>query len=128
MKTTRRSVFGSLARAPSQAIGTLLVHSLLDDKERRAFSAHRVRMKPNAFHPALSHAGTSELFLVLKGTVRAKIDGRARRFVQGDFAFLPPGSIHEFRAGKNGVEVLAVFSPPMDLKKPDIVLHRRRGC
>ncbi|MEK7858263.1 MAG: cupin domain-containing protein [Elusimicrobiota bacterium] len=126
MKAKRRLVLGTLENTPSQAIGTLLVQSLLDKSERRPFSVHRVRMKPGASHPPLFHARMSELFLVLDGSMRAKIDGRPRRFVKGGFAYLPPGAIHEFHAGRNGVEVLAVFSPPMNLNKPDIVFQSSR--
>lgn len=103
-------------------MGTLRVRSLLDDAPGSPFSALLISMKPHALHPPLRHAKTFELFLVLDGEVEARIDGRVRRLRAGNFALLPPGCVHGFRAGKKGVNVLAVFSPPLDRRKPDIVM------
>ena len=116
-----KAKFGSLAKVQARAFGPLLVGSLLGKRQRRPFSVHHVYLKPRGSHPALRHLATCEFFLILKGSIRARIGLRSRRMAAGDFAYLPPGCAHAFHAGKNGVEVLAVFSPPMDLRKPDIV-------
>jgi len=113
--------FGSLAKTAFRTLGTLQVGVLVDGLKGRPISVLRIKMRPRAVHAPLWHARTSEFFTVLEGDQWAKIDGRRRHFKKGDFAFLPPGSVHGFRAGKRGVEVLAVFSPPLDLEHPDIV-------
>ena len=103
-------------------MGTLLVRSLLDGEPRAPFSVLRIRMGPGASHPPLWHARTFEFFLVLKGSVHARIGQVSRRLRRGDFVMLPPGASHEFRAGPGGVEVLTVFGPGLDLGNPDIVV------
>ena len=122
---TRAARFGNLSDVPAQSIGTLQVKPLVDNAPKRTVSISLISMKPHAGHPLLRHARTAEFFLVLEGSAQASIDNRHRRFKRGDFAFLLPGAIHKFRAGKNGVKVLTVFSPALDLKKPDILFCKR---
>ena len=81
-------------------------------------------MGANSSTPALSHARTSEFFLVVEGGMRARIGDRTRRMKAGDFAFLPPGTVHEFFVGRRGAEVLVVFSPFYDFNRPDNVFCR----
>lgn len=120
-----RASFGSPATTVSRMFDTLRIGFLVDGGKGRPFSVSRVKMRPRAVHAPLWHAKTSEFFIVLQGDQWARIDGRRRYFKKGDFAFLPPGAVHEFRAGARGVEVLAVFSPAMDFQRPDIVTRRR---
>ena len=113
--------FGRLRAGEERAFGALGIEFLVDGGRGAPVTAMRVVMKPNARHAPLHHAKTSEFFLVLGGSMRAEIDGRPRRFRAGDYAYLPPGAVHAFFAGRNGVEVLSVFSPALDMKKPDIL-------
>jgi mannose-6-phosphate isomerase-like protein (cupin superfamily) len=83
-------------------------------------------MEPHASHPLLKHARTTEFFVVLEGGARARIAGSSLDLRRGDYFILPPGSEHEFRAGRRGVTVLAVFCPALDLRDPDIVLVKDR--
>lgn len=123
MKPTRAR-FGRLFDGPSKAIGTLGVAFLVDEPRRLPFSVLRVTMRPGAEHEELHHERTAEFFTILRGSVRALIDGRRRLMRRGDFAVLRPGCRHAFHAGARGVEVLAVFSPPLERVHPDIVVDR----
>ena len=120
----QRAKFGRLTGGATRCFGTLQVKFLVNDPDRSPMSSLRITMKPNASHPPLWHAKTGEFFLLLAGSTWAKIDGRVRRLKAGDFVFMPPRTVHEFRAGKRGVEVLVIFSPAMNFKKPDIVLRK----
>lgn len=124
MKTQRPRI-GRLGAGVSRAYGTLDIEFLLDGGRRGALTAMRVGMKPRDSHPPLWHAKTSEFFLVLRGDMRAKIGGRTATLRKGHYAHLPPGTPHEFRAGKRGVEVLSVFTPALDMAAPDIVTRRK---
>lgn len=102
-------------------IGALFVREMPGLGPRAPFNVLRVSLKPGASHAPIVHRRTFEFFIVVKGAMVGKIDGRARAYEKGDFAALPPGSVHEFRAGRGGVQVLCVFSPPLSLHAPDVV-------
>ncbi|MBI2071212.1 MAG: cupin domain-containing protein [Elusimicrobia bacterium] len=86
----------------------------------RTFSALRLTMKPGAQTPSIYHRKTNEFFFILRGSAKARINGRSVRFKKGDFAFLPAKTRHQFEAGPAGVEVLDIFIPRLDLDNPDI--------
>jgi quercetin dioxygenase-like cupin family protein len=92
------------------------------------FSVEHVRMDPGSRTPPLHHARTAEFILVLKGGKTARLGSRRLRLRPGDCAYLPPGTIHEFVAGPRGVEVLTVFSPPLNFANPDVVLASAAGA
>lgn len=106
-------------------VGPLRVLTL-EDGRGTGFSVHRIRLGAGVSHPVLHHARTAEFFLVTRGSARACIGKVRRRLRAGESASLPPKTAHGFRAGPRGVEVLAVFRPPLDLSRPDIVLERHR--
>ncbi|MBI4423533.1 MAG: cupin domain-containing protein [Elusimicrobia bacterium] len=121
MKRSRKQVrFGRLGGSAQRAYGPLGVEFLLDEPRLAPISVLRVFLKPGDSHPPIFHARTTEFFLVLRGENAARINGRLRRMKAGEFAFLPPGTVHEFRAGARGVEVLVIFGPAMDFRAPDI--------
>lgn len=117
----RRAELGALGASRAERVGALRVARLGARASRRPLSAMTVTMGPGAEHAALRHQRTWEFFLVLRGSVRARLGAGSRRLRRGDFAFLPPGCAHSFRAGPSGVTVLAVFAPPLDPRRPDIV-------
>jgi quercetin dioxygenase-like cupin family protein len=110
---------GKLARLKSRAYGEISMKLL----QHAGFplSAQHIEIPPHARTTAIYHAKTSEFIFVLKGDLWTKFDGRRRVLHSGDFAFLPAGVVHQFRAGKKGVRVLAVFNPPLDFDHPDVV-------
>lgn len=113
----RRARVGTLRSGPRKRVGPLVVNTLVGEGP---FSVHRFRMAPGARHPAIRHRRTTEFFFVVSGSMRAYLDGRRVRFKAGKFGWLPPGTAHAFSAGKDGVEVLAVFSPAFSLEEPDV--------
>lgn len=102
--------------------GALEVRALFQDLRKKTLSVLHVRLKPYAAAPALYHRRTEEFFLILRGTVHGRVGNRRRTFKAGDYCYLPPGTLHEFRAGKDGADTLDVFFPGLDLEKPDITL------
>ena len=109
-------------RTAAESAGPLRIRTLAAGAAT-GFSVHRISMRGGASHPALHHARTCEFFLVTRGGAQAMIGGVRRRLRPGDHVSLAPGTVHGFRAGPQGVEVLAVFRPPLDLSRPDIVLE-----
>jgi mannose-6-phosphate isomerase-like protein (cupin superfamily) len=117
---------GGLKRVRARRFGALAVKQLMG-RAGQPFSVLHIRMKPGSRAPELFHARTSEFFLVLKGSSSGMVDGKRRVFRAGDFAYLPPRALHEFRAGPRGVELLDVFCPRLRLDRPDIVFPRGGG-
>lgn len=85
-------------------------------------SAFHVTMPARYRHSALYHAKTHEWFYILEGTTTISIDGKPRRLSPGTFIYIAPGVPHTVSSGDHAVKVLVVFSPPMDLSKPDICM------
>lgn len=121
MKRTRAAERGRVERVKARSFGALLVRALLDRPEVGRFSVLHIELKPGTGAPELYHRKTEEFFLVLRGSAVGRIGGRTRRFRAGDFCFLPAGCLHRFEAGPEGVEILDVFAPRLDLSAPDIV-------
>jgi quercetin dioxygenase-like cupin family protein len=112
---------GRLSRCRVQHFGALRLRPLLHKPALGHACVFHISLHPGKSVPASCHRRTHEFFLILGGSVRARIDGRSRTFRKGDFCFLPAGSVHAFHAGRSGAETLAVFSPRLDLKRSDIV-------
>lgn len=87
----------------------------------KPFCVLDLRMRPGAFAPALLHRRTAEFFWVLEGSASGIVDGKRVRFRRGQYAYLPPGVVHQFRAGPKGIRLLEVFAPALDLGAPDII-------
>lgn len=119
-----RASRGSLSKRAIRLFGALAVRQLHGGRGSRLSVLH-VSMRPYSRAPALRHARTDEFLLVLKGSSSGRIGRRKVRFKAGDFAYLPAGTPHEFRAGPGGTELLDIFLPRLDLSDPDIVLERR---
>ena len=117
----RRAEFGRLGGRAPKSYGPLSIEFLCGEDGAGAMTAMRVEMGPGASHPPVVHRRTAEFFVVLDGSMRATIGGRSRRLRAGDHVRLPPGVPHAFHAGRRGVEVLAVFVPPLSPTRPDIV-------
>lgn len=122
MASSERIRLGESGKARARRFGPLLIRTLTGQARSGPLSSHHIAMKPSASHPPLYHRRTWEFFLILEGTLRARIAGRRRRMRAGSYAVLPPGTAHAFDAGPRGVKVLSVFAPPLDLKNPDVVL------
>lgn len=121
MSKRLRSRFGRLSSTRVKTYGPLRVKHLLDAPRESPFSALLVSLGPGASHPPIRHEKTWEFFLILRGSNVSIIGGRRRVLREGDYAYMPPGVEHSFRAGPKGVDVLVFFSPAMDFARPDIV-------
>lgn len=76
-------------------------------------------LPPAASAPNVEHSHTIELIYVTKGKMLGYIDDLQMKLCAGDYLFIPAGVKHRFEACSNGVEAISLFSPPIDLDKPD---------
>ena len=77
-------------------------------------------LPPFSATPALYHRSTSEFVFVLKGSATAYLGGRRLSMKAGTMFEIPPGTLHQFLTHRSGAEVLSIFSPLLDRKKPDV--------
>jgi mannose-6-phosphate isomerase-like protein (cupin superfamily) len=82
------------------------------EAEHTGFSLHRVKAgKRQAF--AHKHEQAEEIYVVLAGSGRVKLDDEIVRVEKLDALRVSPGVIRAFEAGPDGLEVL-VFGPRHD--------------
>ncbi|MEK7232886.1 MAG: cupin domain-containing protein [Elusimicrobiota bacterium] len=120
-----RAEQGRLTGVAARRFGALAVKQLTGRKGTD-FSVLHIKMRPGSSAPLLHHARTDEFLLILKGSSYGRIGRRSVRLKAGDFAYMPAGTRHEFRAGPQGVEILDVFAPRLDLDAPDVVMAKGR--
>jgi uncharacterized cupin superfamily protein len=73
------------------------------------------RLAPNFRVPfGHAHAGQEELFVVVSGSGRVKLDDEIVEFGQWDAVRVAPGVMRCFEAGPDGAEILAFGAPKID--------------
>ena len=107
-------------------IASLAARRLGDLEMRVVPAAHTLNLTflheslpPQGAAPYVTHARTSELVYITKGWMTGRIDGKEINLCEGDYLFIPPGVEHRFEASGSGAEAISIFSPPMDMDKPD---------
>ncbi|MBI4377299.1 MAG: cupin domain-containing protein [Elusimicrobia bacterium] len=83
-------------------------------------SLFRVRLRPNALHPPVCHYRTDESAYVISGSGRGIIGGRPVKLQAGVLLSIPANTWHQFEAGPQGLEVLALFGPRLSRESPDV--------
>jgi mannose-6-phosphate isomerase-like protein (cupin superfamily) len=123
MRTRGRFVAAHVGAAPSLRLGRLTLRTLTGLGHIPGAEALHVRLPPGGGHEEVVHRRTHEWFLVLRGKGAGLIDGRRVRFRRGVTVYMPPGTSHRMKAGRAGLEALAVFSPPLALERPGADIH-----
>jgi len=67
------------------------------------------RMEPGKAFQAHYHEDMEEVFLILKGQARIRVNGKEAGMAEGEAVIIPPREIHEMEnVGAEGLEYLAV--------------------
>ena len=132
MKTKKRTdiVHGCIMDIASRKIGDLHMRVVKTDPPVNFTFLHEA-LPPGGAAPSVVHSRTTELVFMVKGTIWGSLAGKKIELGEGDYLLIPAGVEHKFEAGASGGEAVSIFSPPMDLDKPDakIVFRRKkRGC
>jgi mannose-6-phosphate isomerase-like protein (cupin superfamily) len=78
------------------------------------------RLAPNFRVPfGHSHKGQEELYVVISGSGRVKIDDEIVDYEQWDAIRVPAGVMRCFEAGADGAEILAFGAPKVDDPRAD---------
>lgn len=118
---------GFIGKIRKLQYGGLYLRELWKSVSAAKSSTLHVTMPPHYRHHSIHHAKTHEWFYVLKGRTTVTIGGKPRKLRPGSFIYMAPGVPHLVKAGEEAVEVLVFFSPPMNIKSPDIVQAPSRG-
>lgn len=106
---------------PVERFEGLRLRFLPQPLRRFDLSAVHVVLPRHAHVPAIYHAHTDELVLVLKGRAWAQLGARRRLLKPGDWLPIPARLPHRFLPITGAVEALSLFSPELDPKRPDVV-------
>ena len=76
-------------------------------------SAHLVRIEPGKAIGEHVHEGSLEVHEILEGSGIAVMPGEEREYRAGVVSLIPQGMLHEVRAGRDGLLLLAKFAPAL---------------
>ena len=90
------------------------------DLELESSGAGYERLAPNFRVPfGHTHKGQEELYVIVSGSGRVKIDDEIVDYKQWDAIRVPAGAWRCFEAGSDGAEILAFGAPKMDDPRAD---------
>ena len=119
MKSSRRTVVTSLGRIPSFPLSRITAKNLTSARQMPGLSVVHVELPPRYTHAPIIHKRTEEWFIVLKGRGHGVIGARRVQFLPGTVVYMPAGVPHQMSADGGALEILAVFSPPLDARRKD---------
>lgn len=93
--------------------GVFLKHILKGEDTCGRISSHLVRIEPFCMLGEHIHEGKVEIHEVVNGTGECMVNGKEYSYSVGVTAVIPENSPHSVRAGKEGLYLLAKFSPPL---------------
>jgi quercetin dioxygenase-like cupin family protein len=104
----------SLPWNPSPKFAGVSLRDLVTGKDTGGrLSLHHVRIDPGCAIGDHAHAGQVEIHDVLSGEGSCVLDGKKIRYSPGIMGVMPADTIHRVEAGKEGLLLLATFSPPL---------------
>jgi len=93
--------------------GVSLRHLVTGKDNGGRLSLHHVRVDPGCAIGDHAHAGQVEIHDVLAGTGTCTLAGRVIPYTPGVVGVMPADQVHRVDAGKEGMLLLATFSPPL---------------
>jgi quercetin dioxygenase-like cupin family protein len=91
--------------------GVAMKHLITGNDTGGALSVHHVRIDPGCAIGDHAHAGQVEIHEVLAGGGSCTVGTREIRYVPGVIGVMPADTVHRVVAGKDGLLLLATFSP-----------------
>jgi len=93
-------------------VGGPLTFKVRGQQTNGALTAFENVIPPGQGPPLHSHANEDELWYILEGDLRFKLDGDIRQAPTGSFVFVPRGTPHCFQnVGDEGARILVMFLP-----------------
>jgi len=76
--------------------------------------------------PRHYHNKTTEIFVVVEGSIKLEIDGDVLALNQGDHVSLKPGQIHQVFDGEKGTRMMVYSFPPF--REDDLIEVPEMSC
>lgn len=115
-------IVSQLRDLPPFEMAKLKIRTLSRARQTPGVSVLHVVLPPKYDHVPVFHRFTREWLIILSGAGKGVIGGRLVRFKPGTIVYMPPGMPHQMSTGSSSLEVLVLFSPPLNIrsKKADI--------
>ena len=107
-------VIGDLPWNPHASFkGVSLKHLITSKDTDDKLSYHIVKIEPEAVLDTHQHDGKMEIHQVLSGNGKMYMDGKTIAYSEGTICIIPANTPHKVVAGKDGMYILAVFTPSL---------------
>jgi len=93
--------------------GVSLKHLITGSDTDGRLSLHHVKIDPGCAIGDHTHAGMVEIHDVISGEGACVLEGQEIRYSLGSMGVMPADRVHRVVAGKNGLLLLATFSPAL---------------
>lgn len=106
-----------LSRLKGQRFSRVMLRPVVPELRGANVSIVHEHLPKGSELPAVMHRKTTELVFCLSGTLTAVLGKKRHVLRPGSIVWIPPGTWHRFISGKNDVECLSVFTPPLRLNR-----------
>lgn len=93
--------------------GVALKRLVGGEETNHALSLHLVRVDPYCCLENHTHPDNLEIHKVIAGSGDVELGGNSSEYHVGTVGVIPKGTAHKVTAGKNGIYILATFSPAL---------------
>ena len=93
--------------------GVYLKHLIIGKDTNDKLSYHIVKIEPEAVLDTHLHDGKMEIHQIIAGSGQMFMDGKTIAYSEGIICIIPANTPHKVVAGKDGLYVLAVFTPSL---------------
>lgn len=93
--------------------GVFLKHLVKGEATNNKLSCHLVKVEPNCTLETHVHSDSVEIHEVIHGDGECKIADNQVQYVVGTIGVIPKDVQHKVTAGKDGLYILAKFSPAL---------------
>ena len=93
--------------------GVYLKHLITGKETDNRLSCHIVKIEPGCVLDTHVHDGKIEIHEVVAGSGKMYLDGREIAYSQGKICIIPANMPHKVVAGKEGMYILAKFTPSL---------------
>ena len=93
--------------------GVFLKHLVTGQNTKGALSCHLVKVNPHCCLDTHTHEGILEIHEVIYGTGFLILDKESVEYSVGSLAVIPADTNHKVTSGKDGLYILAKFSPAL---------------
>lgn len=93
--------------------GVYLKHLVRGEQTNNQLSCHLVKVNPYCVLDEHTHPDHLEIHEIIAGDGTFQMAGKQAEYVAGTVGVIPANTVHKVTAGKDGVYILATFSPAL---------------